>query len=71
VAFATFGAGVGLAVVGSALWWFDTPSVALGPPPGESPPKPAEPPRKREPMDMGVVPWVGPGSAGIAFGGRM
>lgn len=70
-AFATFGAGVGLAAVGSVLWLFDTPTVELGPPPGDSPHKPAEPPRKREPMEMGVVPWIGPGGAGIAFGGKM
>jgi hypothetical protein len=53
------------------LWVFDTPSVTLGPPPGDSPHRPADPPKKREPMEMGLVPWIGPGGAGIAFGGRM
>ncbi|MGD0523998.1 MAG: PEGA domain-containing protein [Polyangiaceae bacterium] len=71
VAYATFGSGIGLAAVGTALWLFDTPSVTLGPPPADSPRRPVEPPKKREPMDMGVVPWVGPGLAGVAFGGRM
>ena len=71
VAFAAFGAGVGLAAVGSVLWWFDMPRVSLGPPPGDSPRRPAEPPTKHAPMEMGVLPWIGPGGAGIAFGGRM
>jgi hypothetical protein len=71
VAFATFGSGVGLAVIGGVLWWFDTPTVSLGPPPAESPGKPVEPPKRREPMEMGVAPWLGPGGGGLTFGGRM
>jgi hypothetical protein len=70
-AVATFGAGVGLLAVGSVLWLFDTPTVELGPPPGESPARPAEPPKKREPVDLGLAPWIGPGGVGVAFGGRM
>jgi hypothetical protein len=70
-AFAGFGAGVGLLAVGTVLWVFDTPTVELGPPPGDAPRKPAEPPKKTEPVEMGVVPWIGPGGAGMAFGGRM
>ena len=71
VAIGTFGAGVGLAAVGSVLWAFDTPTVELGTPPGDSPRKPTEPPKKHEPMEMGLIPWIGPGGAGITFGGRM
>ncbi len=71
VAYATFGAGVGLAAVGTVLWLFDTPAVTFGPPAAESPGKPVEAPKKRDPMDMGLAPWMGPGVAGVAFGGRM
>ena len=70
-AFAGFGAGVGLLAVGSVLWLFDTPSAEVGPPPGESPRRPAEPPKRSEPAEMRLVPWVGPGGAGIAFGGQL
>jgi tetratricopeptide (TPR) repeat protein len=69
VAIAGYGAGVGLAAIGAVLWVFDTPNAQ--PPPQETSPRPGEPPKKSEPMDMSLLPWVGPGGAGIAFGGRM
>ena len=68
VAIAGYGAGVGLAAIGVVLWIFDTPSVQ---PPLEAPPRPGEPPKKGEPIELSLLPWVNPGGAGVAFGGRM
>jgi len=68
VAIAGYGAGVGLAAIGAVLWIFDAPSVQPLP---EAPPAPGEPPKKSAPVEMRLVPWVGPAGAGITFGGRM
>jgi hypothetical protein len=66
VAIASFGAAAGLLLVGGVLYFFDQPHVEAGPPPNESP-RPA--PRK-EPTEIGVLPWIAPNGAGAALGGR-
>jgi hypothetical protein len=68
VSIAGYGAGVGLLAVGTFLWIFDTPNPQEVPLP-ESPSLP-EPP-KRERLEVGLLPWVAPGAAGVSFGGRM
>jgi hypothetical protein len=70
VSIAGYGAGVGLLAVGTFLWIFDTPNPQEVPLPEESPSRPPEP-RKTEPLEMGLLPWVAPGAAGLSFGGRM
>jgi tetratricopeptide (TPR) repeat protein/uncharacterized membrane protein len=67
VAIASFGSAVGLLLVGGVLYFFDQPRVEMGPPPSESP-RPA--PQKKEPTEIGVLPWIGPAGAGAALGGR-
>lgn len=65
-AVASFGAAAGLLLVGGVLYFFDQPHVEAGAPPSEGP-RPA--PRK-EPTEMGVLPWIAPAGAGAAVGGR-
>lgn len=66
VAIASFGGAAGLLLVGGVLYFFDQPHVEAGPLPSEAP----RPAPKKEPMEMGVLPWVGPNGAGAALGGR-
>jgi len=66
VAIASFGAAAGLLLVGGVLYFFDQPHVEAGPPPSESP----RPAPKKEPTEIGVLPWIGPTGAGAALGGR-
>jgi hypothetical protein len=66
VGIASFGGAAGLLLVGGVLYFFDQPHVEAGPPPNESP----RPAPKKEPMEMGVMPWIAPTGAGAALGGR-
>ena len=66
VAIACFGGAAGLLLVGGVLYFFDQPHVEAGPPPSESP----RPAPKKEPTEIGVLPWIAPGGAGAALGGR-
>ncbi|HEX8789994.1 MAG TPA: PEGA domain-containing protein [Polyangiaceae bacterium] len=66
VAIASFGGAAGLLLVGGVLYFFDQPHVEAGPPPSETP----RPAPKKEPMEMGVLPWIAPNGAGAAVGGR-
>jgi hypothetical protein len=66
----TFGAAAGVLAVGGALWLFDKPSVELSGPAPEAPPKPTEQPKHND-MEMGLLPWVGPGGAGVMLRGRL
>lgn len=64
-AVASFGAAAGLLLVGGVLYFFDQPRVEAGAPPSEGP----RPAPKKEPTEMGVLPWIGPTGAGAAVGG--
>jgi len=66
VAIASFGGATGLLLLGGVLYFFDQPHVEAGPPPSESP----RPAPKKEPTEIGVLPWIGPTGAGAALGGR-
>lgn len=66
VAIVSFSAGVALAGAGVLLWTLDKPSVAVVPPRSEPGPTPQRAPS----LELGAVPLVGPGVAGIAAGGR-
>jgi hypothetical protein len=66
VAIASYGATAGLLLVGGVLYFFDQPHVEAGPPPSESP----RPAPKKEPSEIGVLPWIAPTGAGAALGGR-
>lgn len=66
VAIATFGGAAGLLLVGGVLYFFDQPHVEAGPPSSEAP----RPAPKKEPSEIGVLPWIGPTGAGAAVGGR-
>lgn len=66
-AIASFGGAAGLLLVGGALYLFDQPHVESGPPRSDSP-RPA--PERKEPTELGLLPWIGPGGAGAALGGR-
>jgi hypothetical protein len=66
VAIASFGSAAGLLLVGGVLYFFDQPHVEAGPPPSESP----RPAPKKEPTEIGVLPWIAPTGAGAALGGR-
>jgi hypothetical protein len=66
VAIASFGGAAGLLLVGGVLYFFDQPHVEAGPPPSESP----RPAPKKEPTEIGVLPWIAPTGAGAALGGR-
>jgi tetratricopeptide (TPR) repeat protein len=66
VSIVTLSAGVALAGAGVLLWTFDKPSVAVVPPRSEPGPTPQRTPS----LELGAVPMVGPGVAGIAAGGR-
>lgn len=63
-AIASFGGAAGLLLLGGALYFFDQPHVEAGPPPSEGP----RPAPKKEPTEMGVLPWIGPNGAGVALG---
>jgi hypothetical protein len=66
VAIASFGGAAGLLLIGGVLYFFDQPHVEAGPPPSESP----RPAPKKEPTEIGVLPWIAPTGAGAALGGR-
>jgi hypothetical protein len=66
VAIASFGSAAGLLLVGGVLYFFDQPHVEAGPPPSESP----RPAPKKEPTEIGVLPWIAPTGVGAALGGR-
>ncbi len=67
VSIATLGAGAGLLALGGVLWLFDEPRVES---PAPSPLRTPEAPRKPR-TELGVLPRLAPGGAGLVVGGTM